>query len=249
MNAQLAHIRRHPIKSIGGEDLAKIRLAPARRLPGDREWAVLTEAGERHAEGAEPESWLPKSCFMRGAASLPLQAISGGWQGENIALTHPDRPPLEFDPAHQGRALLDWLAPLWPGQAPRPTRLIRGAGIWTDNKWPWISILSLDSLAELERRTARPLGIARWRGNLWGEGWQAGAEAGLIGQIIRIGDTELRVTQPIRRCEATCADTATGRADIDMVATLQQNGGDSCFGLYAEVVSGGQITIGDEVRT
>ncbi|MGV3692985.1 MAG: MOSC N-terminal beta barrel domain-containing protein [Paracoccus marcusii] len=49
MTAHLALIRRHPIKSVGGEGLEQVTLQAGRRLPGDREWAVLTEAGERHA--------------------------------------------------------------------------------------------------------------------------------------------------------------------------------------------------------
>ena len=47
MTARVARIRRHPIKAIGGEDLGRVRLDAARRLPGDRVWALLTEGGER----------------------------------------------------------------------------------------------------------------------------------------------------------------------------------------------------------
>ena len=70
MTARVARIRRHPIKAIGGEDLGRVRLDAARRLPGDRIWALLTEGGERHAGPLDrPTRWLPKSCFLRGAAS------------------------------------------------------------------------------------------------------------------------------------------------------------------------------------
>lgn len=248
MSAKLAHIRRHPIKAIGGEGLAGVTLAAARRLPGDREWAVLIEAGERHAGGpGEPARWLPKSCFLRGVAAHPLQAVSGGWQDGRIALSHPGRPPISFDPATQGAELIDWLRPLWPADAPAPTRLVRGAGIWTDQKWPWISILSLDSLAELERRCGQPLGLARWRGNLWVEGWQPFAERELIGRIISIGAVELRVTAQIGRCDGVSADCATGLHDIDMIEQLDRLYGHTEFGIFAEVVTGGQIATGNEV--
>lgn len=251
MTARLAHIRRHPIKSIGGEGLDGIRLQAARRLPGDREWAVLTEAGERNARGSEtngePDRWLPKSCFLRGVVSAPLQAISGGWQGDRIALRQPTRPDLAFDPETEAELLIDWLRPLWPADAPAPTRLVRGAAIWTDVKWPWISILSLDSLAELEAQTGKSLGIERWRGNLWIEGWEPFAEREMVGQVIRIGDTELRVTDQIGRCQATSADTRTGERDLDMIETLERLYGATNFGIYAEVVTGGDIAAGDGV--
>lgn len=251
MSATLAHIRRHPVKSIGGEGLERVTLAAARRLPGDREWAVLTEAGERNARasetGGQPDRWLPKSCFVRGVSSPAVQSISGGWRDGRLELRHPFAPGLVFDPATESERLIDWLRPLWPAEAPAPTRLVRGAAIWTDQKWPWISILSLDSLADLERRAGKPLGIHRWRGNLWVSGWEPFAERDMTGRIIRIGAVELRVTAPIGRCDATSADTETGRRDMDMIETLERHYGNTDFGIFAEVVTGGEIALGDGI--
>ncbi|MFV0385871.1 MOSC domain-containing protein [Paracoccus sp. (in: a-proteobacteria)] len=251
MSAYLAHIRRHPVKSVGGEGLAHVTLRAGQRLPGDREWAVLTEAGERNARASEtdgqPDRWLPKSCFLRGVVSASLQAVSGGWQGTRLVLRHPDRPDLSVDPETQGAALIDWLRPLWPADQPAPTRLVRGAGIWTDSRAPFVSILSLDSLADLEARCSQPLGIDRWRGNLWVSGWRAHAERDLIGQVIRIGAVSLRVTEQIGRCHATSADTATGRRDIDMIATLERLYGHTDFGVYAEILTDGTIATGDGI--
>lgn len=257
MTARIARIRRYPIKAIGGEDLSRVRLDAARRLPGDRIWALLTEGGERHAGDSErPGRWLPKSCFLRGAASAALQAVQGGW-GEDagdgtvgcpIRLTHPDLPELIFDPETEGARLIDWVRPLWPDDKPAPTRLVQGPTGWTDVAQPWISILSLSSLRDLEARLGQPLGIERWRGNLWLDGWDAYAERDLVGQILTVGGLDLRITQTIGRCPATSADTATGRVDIDMPEALRAQFGHSEFGIYAEVVSGGEIALGDEVR-
>lgn len=252
MSAHLARIRRHPIKSIGGEDLDQITLHAARRLPGDREWAVLTEGGERHAVASQtdgqPDRWLPKSCFLRGVLSPGLQAVTGGWRGDMLSLDHPRQGPITLDPATDGDRLIAWLRPVWPADAPPPTRLVQGAGIWTDQKWPWISILSLTGLADLERRCGQALGIHRWRGNLWVDGWAPHAERDLIGGTIHIGPVELRVTAPIGRCDATSADTATGQRDIDMVSTLRDLQGHTDFGVFAEVVTGGPLRLQDQVR-
>ncbi len=252
MTARLAHIRRHPIKSIGGEGLTQITLSAGRRLPGDREWAVLTQAGERNAQASQtdgqPDRWLPKSCFIRGVQSPAVQAISGGWTDNGrLHLRQPTQPDLVIDPETDSDRLVEWLRPVWPDTAPAPTRLVRGAGIWTDQKWPWLSILSLSSLADLEAKSGQQLGLHRWRGNLWVEGLQPWAERDLIGQIIRIGDVELRVTEHIGRCDATSADTDTGTRDIDMLATLDRLYGHTDFGIFAEVVTGGDIALGQEV--
>lgn len=255
MNASLACIRRHPVKSAGGEGLDRVTLTAGCRLPGDREWAVLTEAGERHAQdgGGDgngdggPDGWLPKSCFLRGVRAPQLQAVTGGWVDGRLALRHPARPDVTLDPATEGARLVAWLRPLWPDDAPAPTRLVRGAGVWTDEKQPWVSILSLASLRDLEARTGRTLGLHRWRGNLWVEGWAPWAERAMIGQIIRIGDAVLRVTEPIGRCKATDADTNAGARDIDMLAALERHCGRTDFGVFAEVVSGGTVAPGDAV--
>ncbi|MFN3526304.1 MAG: MOSC domain-containing protein [Paracoccus sp. (in: a-proteobacteria)] len=251
MTARLALIRRHPIKSIGGEGLDRVTLTAARRLPGDREWAVLTEAGERHAltsqTDGQPDRWLPKSCFLRGVASHDLQAIEGGWRGDLLHLRHPRAGEISFDPETEGARLVEWLRPLWPADAPPPTRLVRGAAIWTDQKWPWLSILSLDSLQALEGELGRPLGTDRWRGNLWISGAAPWAERDWIGRVIKLGCVELRVTEHIGRCDATSADSRTGLRDGDMVADLDRLYGHTDFGVFAEVVTGGEILIGDKV--
>ncbi|SMO34249.1 MOSC domain-containing protein [Paracoccus laeviglucosivorans] len=253
MTAHIARIRRHPVKSLGGEDLARTPLRAAQRLPGDRLWAMLTEGGERHAgPGERPARWLPKSCFMRGAASAALQAVEGGW-GDGVphgamTLRHPTRPDLRFDPETEGDKLLNWVQPLWPADKPVPTRLVQGPTGWTDVNQPWISILSLSSLRDLETRLGQPLGIERWRANLWVEGWEAYAERDLVGHILTIGGVELRVTETIGRCAATSADTRTGEIDIDMPAALQAQFGHKDFGIYAEVVTGGEIALKDEIR-
>lgn len=248
MTARIARIRRHPIKSIGGEDLGRIHLDAAHVLPGDRAWAILTEAGARHA-GDQPTRWLPKGCFLRGAAAPGLQAISGGQtEGGRLRLSHPDLPAIEFDPETEGARLIDWLRPLWPAEKPAPLRLVRAPTAWTNVSRPWVSILSLDSLRDLSGRLGFDPGIERWRANLWVEGWAPYAERDLIGHILTLGEVELRVTETIGRCPATSADPATGGLDIDMPETLQAQFGHSDFGIYAEVVTGGEIALNDEIR-
>ena len=228
-------------------------LTTARRLPGDREWAVLTEAGERHAQkhqtNGEPDRWLPKSCFLRGAAGSQLQAMTGGWQDKNLALHHPSGSEISFRPETDSDRLIQWLLPFWPADTSPPTRLVRGAAIWTDSATPVISILSLASLADLEARAAgQSFGTSRWRGNLWLSGLPPFAERDLIGQTIRIGQATLRVVDHIVRCEATSANTDTGMRDIDMLATLQDLYGHKEFGIFAEVIDGGEISVGDKVN-
>ncbi len=250
MTATLSLIRRHPIKSIGGERIAEVTLQASRPLPGDRLWALLHEGGERHA-AVDPARWLPKSCFLQGAKAAPLQAVSGGWgtpePGRQITLTHPDLPDLCFDPETEGDVLAQWVRPLWPDTFPAPSRLVRATTAWADVSQPYVSILSRASLAAIEAATGLDIGTERWRGNFWIDGWEAQHERALVGRILTIGGAELRVVEPITRCPATSANTLTGRHDLDMPATLEKLFGHRDFGVYAQVVTGGTVRIGDEV--
>lgn len=250
MTARLAHIFRYPVKSIGGEELAEVSLTAGAPLPGDRRFAVMHEAARQHLEGEDLRRWLPKSAFVRGVAAAPLQAVSGGWDGKHLVLSHPDLPLLRFDPLRDEAALLDWLAPLWApsGKAPA-AKLVEAPQALTDVNHPWLSILSLSSLRDLEGRLGQPLGTRRWRANLWIDGWDAYAERDMQLHRIRIGKTVvLKLTERIGRCDATSVDTATGRIDVDMPKALQDRFWHKDFGIYAEVETGGTIRPGDEVE-
>ena len=249
MTGRLARIRRHPIKSAGGEDLARVNLTAGQRLPGDREWAVLTEPGERLAANRAPTEWLPKSAFLNTAKSHALQAVQGGWSGNKLTLSHPEQPPISADPAIDPNALIDWLRPLWPSDRGAPTRLVRSADGWTDARHPFVSILSLSSLTALEQAMGQSLDMERWRGNLWVEGWAPFAERALIGQTIQIGEASLRIDQNIGRCAAPSGNAATGLTDCDMLVALRRLYDRTDFGVFATVVTGGEIALGDEVQS
>lgn len=243
---RLAHIFRYPIKSVGREALDDVALTPGHTLPGDRRFAVLHRDAVQHLAGGELNKWLPKSAFLRGAAAAPLQAIRGGWDGDVLVLDHPDLPTLRVDPARDEAALLDWLRPLWAdsGKAP-PARLVEGPQPLTDSSAPYVSVLSLSSLAAVEDRLGRKLGTDRWRGNLWIDGWPPFAELEASQADLRIGDVQLRVCCPIGRCPATSADTETGVLDGDTPRELQAAYGHDNFGIYAEVCSPGTIRAGN----
>ena len=160
------------------------------------------------------------------------------------------RDRIQIDPeAPAGQqALMAWLAPLWGADKSPPARLVRGPEPLTDQSTPLISILSLSTLRAFEAHLGQPLGIDRWRGNLWIEGWPPMAEQDLIGREITIGEARLTVREPIGRCIATDADTKTGARQVDMLAALRDFTGTEDFGIFADVTTSGQIALQDEVH-
>lgn len=248
MTARLAQICRHPIKSIGYEEIDRVALTSGEVLPFDRHWAV-SHAGAKF--GDELAEWAPKMNFMRGVAGPELMAIQAKWdagQGR-MTLTHHSAGEISLDPATDSERLIAWLAPLWPDTRPAPQSLLHVTGqALTDMPDPYVSILSLSSNRALGQRLGQDLSIHRWRGNLWVEGWAPFEEFDLIGRQIRIGAAVLEVAQRITRCAATQVNPQTGRTDADTLGMLDEAYGHQDFGVYATVVKGADIALNDPVE-
>jgi uncharacterized protein YcbX len=249
MTARLAHIVRHPIKSIGYETLQHASLSQGRVLPFDRIWAISHEAAAFDGPLTE---WAHKRNFVRGVAAPGLMAVRAETRDDGtLSLTQPDIGTLRVNPdlpADQAR-LIDWLRPLWPDNRPAPRALERVAGVaLTDMSQPYISILSHSSLAMLSEAAGQTLSPHRFRGNLWVDGWAPAAERELIGKRLRIGQAELEIAMPITRCRATCANPETGAEDVETLRLLETLWGNTHFGVYATVLTGGAIAPGDRVE-
>jgi uncharacterized protein len=243
VSTHLAYIVRHPLKAIGREELAATRLAAGAWLPFDRFWAVS------HANARLDGGWGVKANFLRGVTEPALMAVTAGLDERDMKLTldHPEAGRIAIHPDEPGdRAiLLDWLSRLWPADMPAPAGIYRaGTAHLTDVPEPWISINNLSTLRAVEQRAGRPLSIHRWRGNLWLEGLAPWEEFDLVGRTIRIGEVLLEVRERITRCKATMANPVTGRRDVDTLASLR-TWDHQDFGVYAAVVSGGSIRVGD----
>ena len=242
MTGTLTEIWRHPIKSIGRESLASVALKPGQTLPYDRAWAV-THAGAR----LEGEGWAHKRNFLRGVTDPNLMAVTCEMDGGLIHLHHPQRPDLTFDPTGAADPLLEWLAPIWSDDQPAPNGLRHLASGFTDVPDPWVAINNHASHRAVEQRVGRNLSIHRWRGNLWVEGFALWEEFDWVGKTLQIGAATVKIHCPITRCKATMANPETGKRDADTLAALR-SWDHQDFGVYAEVIEGGTIEPGAEVK-
>jgi uncharacterized protein YcbX len=244
MSVTIAQLWRHPIKGIGAEALEHAFLTPGRPLPGDRSWAVA------HAAASTQPGWQPCRNFLRGAASPQLMAITAETLANgHLCLRHPQRDALQIDPTGDEQALLSWLAPLWPADRPAPTRLVQAPpeGM-SDAPFASVSVLNMASLRALSQRLGVALDTRRFRGNIWLQGLAPWEEFDLIGKTIQIGDAQLHMREPITRCRATEANPDTGLRDAATLDMLQSGWGHSEFGVYAEVITAGQVCTGDAAK-
>jgi uncharacterized protein YcbX len=246
VEARVSALWRHPVKGHGVEGVEAVTLAAGATMPWDRVWAIAHEAAK-----VEPGAgaWAPCMNFSRGAKSPLLMAIRAEVDeaAGRVRLSHPRQEPIEVDPDDTADAarLIAWVTPLAdPGRA-RPAFVARAGVGMTDSSYPSISVLSRASLDALAERLGMPLAMERFRGNVWLEGLEPFAEFDLVGREIRIGGAALAVRERITRCVATTVDPETGIADADTLGGLEAGWGHRDFGVYAEVIEGGRVAVGD----
>ncbi|WP_170397652.1 MOSC domain-containing protein [Ruegeria arenilitoris] len=243
MTAEVTQLWRHPIKSHGREAVETVNVTPGQTMPGDRVWAVAHEASK-----ADGSKWVPCANFSRGAKAPQLMAISTQSNGDTLTLSHPDRPDLTFAPDSEQQAFLDWVRPLMPANRAASARIIRvpGRGM-TDSDFPSISLCNLASHRAVGQKLGQDLSVRRWRGNIWFDGLPLWEEFDWLGREVQIGEAVLRVRERITRCLATTANPDTGLRDTDTLGALE-TWGHQDFGVYAEVLEGGAISVGDKVE-
>jgi uncharacterized protein YcbX len=130
-----------------------------------------------------------------------------------------------------------------------PPRVLQAEGhSFSDVSRKVVSIINLASVAAIETAVGAPVHPLRFRANLYVTGWPAWHEFDLLGREIAIGDAaRLKIVKRIVRCAATNVDPDTGMRDLAIPATLSDTFGHMDCGVYAEVVRGGDIAVGDAV--
>lgn len=248
MTKTVTNIWRHPLKSHGREALDSVTMIAGQTMPGDRVWAVAHESSK--ADGSE---WEPCANFTRGAKAPQLMAINAQLDDTSgvLTLSHPTRPDFSFDPEipEQLQGFLDWEKPLTPAGRAASARIIRvpGRGM-TDTDYPSVTLCNWPSHRAVEAAMDQDLSPLRWRGNIWFDLGEAWVENGLVGKKIRIGKAVFLVREPVVRCLATTANPETGERDADTLKCLKENWGHQNFSVYAEVLTGGDIRLGDSVE-
>jgi uncharacterized protein YcbX len=70
----------------------------------------------------------------------------------------------------------------------------------------------------------------------------------LLEHEIAIGGARLKVTKRTLRCPATEVDPDTGVRDLTIPKTLMQTYGHADCGVYAQVIAGGEVAVGDAIN-
>lgn len=247
MSIRITALYRYPVKSLSPEALDLATLSPGEGIPGDRRFAIAR--GNTPFDPTRPE-WLPKHSFIVLAQHPRLAALTTRWDEvtNTLVVERDGRQVARGSLATPvGRAVLaEFFAAYLKGEAGGTPRIVEAPGhMFSDTKGQMVSLASEASLRDLERVAGRTLDIRRFRPNIVVDGSPPWEESTWIGKEITIGEARLLVRAAISRCPATSADPDTGTVNVNVPRLLKSGFGHDTFGLYARVVAGGMVRVGD----
>ena len=248
--AQLQAIYRYPVKGLSAEALGGTRLGPGLTIAADRRYAIAN--GPSGFDPAAP-AYFPKIRFLMLMRNERLARLHTRYDDASHVLTIREG-GAEVAQGNlttaEGRAAIEqFFATFSADELRGPPRVLQAPGhSFSDVARKVVSIINLASVAAVETAVGKPVHPVRFRGNLYLQGWPAWHEFDLVGQEIAIGAAaRLKVVKRIERCAATNVDPDTGMRDLAIPRTLAQTFGHTDCGVYAEVVAGGEIAVGDAV--
>lgn len=217
---------RYPVKSMAGESVEALDI-DARGVVGDRELAVITEAGAI-ASGKSTRRFERVDGLIACAAARQ----SGG----EVIVTLPDG---SRHGAADAAALSAWLG--------RPLRYAAEAEV-SHFDAAGLHIVSTATVAWLEQASGVACDARRLRPNLVVDaGPDPHVEERWIGGELSIGAARLRVIRGAERCVMTTFAQGTLPASPAVLRAIAGREG-TLLGVYAEVVTGGRVRVGDAVE-
>jgi uncharacterized protein len=135
-----------------------------------------------------------------------------------------------------------------------PVRLVRTERPGEGNDEYPVSIVSLESVAEISRRGGRDDTVdpGRFRMLIELDGCRPHQEDEWIGRRVRVGGAIVAVAQPDDRCAITTMNPTSGEVDFPALKVLagyrRRPGRRLPFGMYADVAVPGDVRVGDAVE-
>jgi uncharacterized protein YcbX len=247
--AQVTGLYRYPVKGLSPEPLPRVALEVGQTFPADRRYAI-----ENGRSGFDPEApaWLPKSHFLMLMRNERLAGLETHFEDRiNLLTIRKDghvaaQGDLE---TAEGRLVIEqFFVANFASDLKGAPKILSSAGhSFSDVARKVVSIINLASVRAIENMVGAPVHPLRFRANLYVEGWPAWHEFDLMDRTLAIGATRLKVVKRIVRCAAVNVDPDSAERDLEIPQALQRRLGHGDCGIYAEVIAGGTIAVGDAI--
>ena len=149
-----------------------------------------------------------------------------------------------------GRQLIEqFVAAYMKAELRGAPKIVRAPGhSFSDVAAKCMHIVNLATVRELERVVGRPVDPLRFRANVYLDGLEPWSEFKWLDQEIGLGPARLSVFARTRRAARPPTSIPSRRArDMAIPAHLMRTWGHQDLGIYAKVMSGGQIDVGAPV--
>lgn len=250
MTVRIEYIYRYPVKGFRAERLERGVLSAGAGLAWDRAFAFTSgnqPPPENNTDWTQARTFIQMTVYPKLAGfsaevdetgdTLTVRspnddvASTGLGSGDDSAVNNLMN--RHFTPGPQGPIQLH--------------RLANAHGHWdfTDTS---VSIINLATVEWLEWVSGLSLSHLRFRGNLYVTGLEPFEEFSLAGRTVRFGSVVMKVLRPALRCAATAADPWSGDTSIDVVNILRTYTGHAFCGMYAKVLSGGELFEDDHLH-
>jgi len=249
MPAQITSLYRYPVKGLTPEPLTNVELGVGQTFPADRRYAI-----ENGPSGFDPKApgWLPKAHFLMLMRNERLAGLQTLFDDHTHLLTIRKDGKVAAQgnlETAEGRATIEqFFTAKFADDLKGPPKILSSEGhSFSDVARKVVSIINLSSVAAVEGLVDWAVHPLRFRANMYVTGWPAWHEFELLDRTLAIGDVRLKVVKRIKRCAAVNVDPETAVRDLEIPSTLERRLGHMDCGIYAEVVAGGTLRIGDEV--
>jgi uncharacterized protein YcbX len=246
---RVERITRYPVKGLSPEQMEEVELSPGEGIPLDRRFAFAQ--GDSPFDPADPK-WLPKRNFACLAVNAQAAAIHSAYDARTntLSLRAEGQAPLLAawsDPA--GRAAAAWVTAFLGEEARGALRLSEVPGhAFTDIPDKAVFLIGLASVTELGARAGMVLDPLRFRGNILFSGAAPFADLDWVGRDVLLGGARLKVFRRPKRCAATEVNPTTAERDARPPRWLMEQYGHVDFGIYATVLEGGRVSVGDALE-
>ncbi|KAA1183074.1 MOSC domain-containing protein [Rhizobium tropici] len=249
---KVVRLYRYPVKGLSSELMAKVELVPGHGFPGDRQYAVTDGSIEIDPVAPQPAA---KSHFLMLAKYEALAELQTTFHSQ------PDRLEVrakdstrEFKLSdEQDRKELAWHLARMAGADLRgepkvvysPGHQFTDVSVHSPDLMRSISLINLETVADLAHRVGMDLDPLRFRANLYFKQAAPSTELDWVGQRLQIGGVILKVVRRTRRCPATSVNPKTAVRDINLPLAIREYRENADLGIYASIERGGTILPGD----
>lgn len=222
----VARIRRYPVKSMGGEDVATVTL-DERGVLWDR-WYAVVDADGFLASGKDTRRFRRRDgVFDYSARTTEQQGVIVSGRGGSWSVGDP-----ALDAALSERMGV-------------PVRVLPEREVQHQDTGP-LSLVGTATLAWCAENWGIDADSRRLRVNLVVETDTPFVEETWVGSTVMLGATAVRVTERLPRCRMVDIDQDGAVAQGRWLTPLGRER-DTCLAVCAEVLLGGQLRVGDPV--